>query len=204
LSKAPGVPTSRYIHMLLSLDTISKLYNLLAAFSTWILLAGYVLLPGTFVSLQNLPDDPPPSVDPASAEKPDAAETIKRWLLTQIRNTPLLYLATFCTAVGALGMLALWFRWRKNYVWIINRIFIPGTLNSLAGVISTVVNVQTAQDGKWSLTAVVSVTVTAVSTVVNGTLWVVYSQWALRKVQEMHARDYFGGYPGDGDVEKGK
>jgi len=89
-------------------------------------------------------------------------------------------------------MCGLWFRWRRNYVWIINRIFLPGALNSLAGIISTIVNVHTAQRGKYSLTAIVSVTVTAVSAVVNGTLWLVYSNWALKRVQEMHAKEYFG------------
>jgi hypothetical protein len=42
---------TRYMNMLLALDGIPRLHNMLAAFFTWILLAGFVLLPGTFTSL---------------------------------------------------------------------------------------------------------------------------------------------------------
>ncbi|KAH7882019.1 hypothetical protein F5I97DRAFT_387011 [Phlebopus sp. FC_14] len=28
-----------------------------------------------------------------------------------------------CTGIGAIGMVWLWWRWHKNYVWIVNRIF---------------------------------------------------------------------------------
>ena len=198
---ADPVPTSRYIHMLLSIDSIPKIYNLLAAFSTWILLAGYVLLPGTFTSLQNMPapvDPSDPDYDPS-----DPPNAIQTWFLERVRNTPLLYVASACSALGVLGMCLLWFRWRANYVWIINRIFLPGTLNSLAGVISTIVNVHTAQEGKYSLTAIVTITVTAVSTVVNGMLWLVYNNWALKRVQDMHAREYFGEKEG-GRLELGE
>ena len=176
--------------MLLSIDSIPKIYNLLAAFSTWILLAGYVLLPGTFTSLQKIPTPTDPS-DP-HYDPDDHPNAVEVWILQRVRNTPLLFIAAICTAIGILGMCGLWFRWRRNYVWIINRIFLPGALNSLAGIISTIVNVHTAQRGKYSLTAIVSVTVTAVSAVVNGTLWLVYSNWALKRVQEMHAKEYFG------------
>jgi hypothetical protein len=43
---------TQYMNMLLALDGIPRLHNMLAAFFTWILLAGFVLLPGTFTSLQ--------------------------------------------------------------------------------------------------------------------------------------------------------
>lgn len=42
------------MNMLLALDGIPRLDNLLASFFTWILLAGFVLFPGTFTSLENL------------------------------------------------------------------------------------------------------------------------------------------------------
>lgn len=108
--------------------------------------------------------------------------------------------------VGIIGMASLWMKWRKNYVWIINRIFLPGALNSLAGIISTIVNVHTAQDGKYSLTAIVSITITATSTLINTGLWYVYNNWALARVQEMHRREYFErtGKVDIGDCELGE
>lgn len=45
---------TRYMNMLLALDTIPRLDNMLSSFFTWILLAGFVLFPGTFTSIQNL------------------------------------------------------------------------------------------------------------------------------------------------------
>ena len=44
---------TQYVNMLLALDSIPRLHNMLAGFFTWVLLAGFVLFPGTFTSLQN-------------------------------------------------------------------------------------------------------------------------------------------------------
>ena|SRR5882757_8571389 len=33
-------------------------------------------------------------------------------------------IAWLCTGIGAIGMIWLWWRWQKNYVWIVNRIFV--------------------------------------------------------------------------------
>jgi hypothetical protein len=32
-------------------------------------------------------------------------------------------LAWLCTGIGATGMLWLWWRWRRNYLWALNQIF---------------------------------------------------------------------------------
>lgn len=59
--KRPGLPPqsrsqmdTKYVNMLLALDSIPRLHNMMASFFTWILLAGFVLFPGTFTSLQNV------------------------------------------------------------------------------------------------------------------------------------------------------
>jgi hypothetical protein len=52
-----GTPTqmdTQYVSMLLALDDIPNLHNMLAKFFNWILLAGFILFPGTFTSLRNL------------------------------------------------------------------------------------------------------------------------------------------------------
>ncbi|KAF9235410.1 hypothetical protein BU15DRAFT_51405, partial [Melanogaster broomeanus] len=43
---------TRYVKMLLQLEDISAHCDLFAAFSTWILLAGFVVLPGTFAAME--------------------------------------------------------------------------------------------------------------------------------------------------------
>ena len=50
----PSQMDTQYVNMLLALDDIPKLHNMLAKFFNWILLAGFVLFPGTFTSLKNL------------------------------------------------------------------------------------------------------------------------------------------------------
>jgi hypothetical protein len=45
---------TQYVNMLLALDDIPSLHNIFAGFFNWILLAGFILFPGTFTSLQNL------------------------------------------------------------------------------------------------------------------------------------------------------
>ncbi|CZT08633.1 uncharacterized protein RAG0_13624 [Rhynchosporium agropyri] len=53
-SITPNPPLqTRYIDMLLQLDTIPKLHNILAGVFSWLLLAGYLVLPGTFTSIRN-------------------------------------------------------------------------------------------------------------------------------------------------------
>lgn len=102
---------TRYMEMLLGLDTIPRIHNLLASFFTWILLAGFLVFPGTFTSLQNY----------ESSNKSGPA--IEHKILHTVANVPLLWVAGACVIIGALGMVGLWFRWRRNYVWLINRIF---------------------------------------------------------------------------------
>ncbi|GLA44589.1 hypothetical protein AnigIFM63309_004210 [Aspergillus niger] len=43
---------SRYIQMLLEVDHMPWIYNIIASVAHWVLLAGYLVIPGTFTSLQ--------------------------------------------------------------------------------------------------------------------------------------------------------
>jgi hypothetical protein len=133
---------TRYIDMLLGLDHVSPLHNILASLSVWILLAGYIVFPATFNKL-------------AKGDLDDKAETsIEKHALNTVRNVPLLYVAAFACGLGVLGCLWLWWQHRKNYVWVINRIFLPALLNSMAGLVSTLVNVYSAQEGMYFATSV--------------------------------------------------
>jgi hypothetical protein len=104
---------TRYMRMLLALDTIPRLHNILAAFFTWILLAGFVIFPGTFTSLDSLSDSDAIKNNSAASE-----------IFKSVKNVPLLVIAGICCGIGAGGMLWLWWTWRKNYVWLLNRIFL--------------------------------------------------------------------------------
>ena len=113
----PGQPIStpsRYVQMLLQLDQIPSLHNLLAGLFTWLLLAGYVVLPGTFTSLKRLDGT-------SGAAHSNPAEKV---VLSTVQNAPLLWIAATIYIVGASGLLWLWWKWKDNYVWLVNRIFL--------------------------------------------------------------------------------
>ncbi|KAF2270194.1 hypothetical protein CC78DRAFT_574323 [Lojkania enalia] len=169
---------TRYIDMLLALDTVPRLHNILASFFTWILLAGYIVFPATFNKIQE------------DSSLDDAADSrLKAQALATVRNTPLLYVAAFACGIGVLGCLWLWWKWRKNYIWVINRIFLPALMNSIAGLISTLVNIYSAQDGQYSVTAKVTIIVTAVCSVVTAALFLLYNSVMLELVKRKHARE---------------
>lgn len=167
---------TRYIDMLLGLDTVSPVHNLLSSAFVWLLLAGYIVFPATFTKLQRTESKPPNNDFSATA-------------LNTVRNIPLLYVAAFACGIGVAGCLWLWWQHRKNYVWVIHRIFLPALLNSIAGLISTIVNVYSAQDGQYSVTARVTIVVTAACSVVAAALFLLYNTIMLRLVRRRHERE---------------
>ncbi|KAE9378220.1 hypothetical protein N431DRAFT_304989, partial [Stipitochalara longipes BDJ] len=177
----PGAPNrqnsvqTRYMEMLLALDTIPRLHNILASFFTWILLAGFVIFPGTFTSL---------STSDKLNDNHTAAE-----ILHSIKHVQLLVIAGVCCGIGAGGMLWLWWRWRENFVWLLNKIFMPGCLNSLAGLISTLTNVYSQQGGSWSITARVTAIVSGTVMIITGVLFAIYNFFVLAKVKKRHGRE---------------
>jgi hypothetical protein len=202
-SARPGAPQrmnsvqTRYMTMLLNLDTIPRLHNILASFFCWILLAGFVIFPATFTSIGALTES---ELDPLAGD-PQATEFIDH-----VKNISLLYIAGFCSGIGAGGMIWLWWRWRANFVWLLNRIFLPGCLNSLAGLISTLINVYTQHTGVWSVTAWVTLGVTGGSTAICGLLFLIYNFVVLSRVKSKHrmemGREADDDHEGEGLVEK--
>lgn len=97
-------------HMIVDSYDMPIWRNLLVACFNWLLLAGFVVFPGTFTSLSRLGilDGNPAG----------------RLVLLSIRHTSLLYLASFCCILGALGLCWTWWTVRHNYVWLVSRIFL--------------------------------------------------------------------------------
>lgn len=106
---------SRYVTMLKEEAQMDLRYNITASTANWALLAGYLVVPGTFTSLQH------------SNKVQDALQTNKtgRAILQTIQNPPLLVIACLFFAGGTTALFCL-FRSRKirnNYPWLINKIF---------------------------------------------------------------------------------
>ncbi|KAJ6512635.1 hypothetical protein C8R45DRAFT_1087783 [Mycena sanguinolenta] len=177
-SQRPPLPAhasqmdTRYVRMLLAIDDIPSVYNILANFFTWILLAGFVLFPGTFTSLQKNPQ--------LSAIGVSAANVVK--------HVTLYVIAWVCTGVGAAGMIYLWIRWRSNYIWCLNRIFLPGFMNSLAGVLSTISSILGTQNATLSISSKSTIIVTTAVAGICGILTAFYMLVLVQGLKNEHIR----------------
>ncbi|KAH8744750.1 hypothetical protein F5883DRAFT_476105 [Diaporthe sp. PMI_573] len=122
--------------MIIASDRIPVCYNGAAALASWIVLAGFFILPGTFTSLR---------------ERSYALGDSQ--VVKAVVNIPLLPLAGICYLIGILSLASLWFKFRYNYIWVLNHIFYPGIYNCISGLITLIINIYTARDGTWSPTA---------------------------------------------------
>ncbi|KAH8653974.1 hypothetical protein BGZ60DRAFT_460367 [Tricladium varicosporioides] len=142
--------------------------NLLAAFFSWLTLAGYVVFPGTFTSLEHS------QTLTSSNSGKFIQQTVKKALLAT---------AGLCCFFGTVGTSWLWYVWRDNAVWLIGHIFLPGLLHSSVGLITTLINIYTAQGGHWSVTAKITVIVIGLCTGNMSVLYLVYNHWILEKMK---------------------
>ncbi len=161
--------------MLFSLDKIPRLHNILAAFFGWLMLAGFVILPSTFTGLQ-----------PLVVSRLIQGSATGTEPLSSVTSLPLLVAASACVVLGAAGLLWLSLRWRRNYVWLLNRLYLPGILNASAGVLSTLANVYGQHNGDWSVSAKMALVVEAAVLTVMGALFILYSNWLLERVKRQH------------------
>lgn len=104
---------TQYEHMLRELDNIPWKYNFLSSFAGWSLLAGFLVIPGTFTSLQGSD----------KIQQGLSTSKTERAILDTIQNPPLVGIACSLLVVGAGTMAFLFFRWRNNYLWLVNRLF---------------------------------------------------------------------------------
>ncbi|KAE8330304.1 hypothetical protein BDV39DRAFT_202109 [Aspergillus sergii] len=168
-----------YIGMLLELQEIHWSYNFLAGIAGWSLLAGFLVIPGTFTTLQKS----------SAFEESLRQSNAEKLILDTIQNPPLVAMAWLFLGTGAGLMLFLFLRWRHNYIWLINRLFIPTSLNTLAGLLTAVINVFTAKDGYWSIMALLTVITSGLLAAMSLALVIIYQFWKLRLVKDDHYRE---------------
>ncbi|KAI2866782.1 hypothetical protein CBS63078_11275 [Aspergillus niger] len=168
---------TRYIVMLLEVDHMPWVYNIIASVAHWVLLAGYLVKPGTFTTLQK-------------SEKLEQAligNGANKAVLNKIQNLPLLAIACVFFAVGTALLTWLCWKWRSNYIWLVGRVFMPVAMNAAAGLATTLINVYTAQSATWSIMALVTtVMVGSAFFFVSSSLTVLYKYVLLKKVEKEH------------------
>lgn len=160
-------------------------YNLVAAFSTWILLAGYVVLPGAFKSL----------------DWPMLQDHILPGGNYQSQQTAIFSVASVCCAVGLLGISWLWLRFRHNYIWLIGSLILyvarnppiairtvanndsPSMWNSASALLTVLISVYATRGGYWSESAIVTLTIIVLSFLCTLVTFVVYRFWFLESVK---------------------
>jgi cytochrome bd-type quinol oxidase subunit 2 len=101
---------SVYARMSVQANQVQTRYGILAAFFAWITLAGYVVLPATFTSIQN-----------TNKLEGNAGG---RHIQHAVQNIPVLPLASILCCMGLAGSFYLWWKWRANYTLILSRIFL--------------------------------------------------------------------------------
>ncbi|KAJ5110859.1 hypothetical protein N7532_001394 [Penicillium argentinense] len=151
---------SRYVQLVIQSNDVSWEANFLASVSNWLLLAGYLVVPGTFTSLEK-------------SEKLGGAleeSSTGQAVLNTIQNPPLLTTACFLFCIGSTTMAALYWRQRGNYIWLMNKLFMPTLMNSLAGLLTTTVNICTARSGDMSIMGLLTIIASGISAIFSAAL----------------------------------
>jgi hypothetical protein len=110
----PVPSSSRYLDMLVKVDETPFIRNLFASFFTWLLLAGYIVFPGAFTSLNK-------------ANALDELGNVGKTALTEAQRG-ILAVAGICCGCAAIGIGWLWWKCRANYVWLENDLFLQVSL----------------------------------------------------------------------------
>ncbi|KAJ5600707.1 hypothetical protein N7450_001774 [Penicillium hetheringtonii] len=149
-------------------------YNILASAAHWILLAGYLVVPGIFTSLQK-----------SDAVQDELMESKTGELILDTIQNPL-FLATACFffVAGLMIMAWLYHDYRGNYIWLINRIFIY-IVGPIEGA-SAKRLLYTAHGGDWSIMALLTVIASGLSVASASGLLIMYKFGKLERLKQEH------------------
>ncbi|WXC67575.1 hypothetical protein SNK03_013384 [Fusarium graminearum] len=109
---------STYDRMVVESHEVPLRWNFLASLSNWLLLAGFVVFPGTFTSIGRS----------GVLDRHEAGRLIQR----AVRNVPLLYIGSFSCIIGIIGLGWAWWNVKNNWFWLVYRIFLLVFFRSLA------------------------------------------------------------------------
>lgn len=160
---------TRYMNMAMSTERIPRVHNILSNVFAWMILLAFILAPANFCG-QADGDDDVVSYHP-------------------IPSTALLAASCTIFGLGSLGMLWLALCWRRNYIWLMNRIYLPLMLNSLAGIIGSLVIVDIQNHMWFSVAAYVSLGIEGATLLLSGSLFFYTHYLLLGKLKREHVRE---------------
>ncbi|CAP94894.1 Pc18g06700 [Penicillium rubens Wisconsin 54-1255] len=144
-----------YARMLREEAQMDMRFSITVGAANWALLAGYLVIPGTFTSLQTS----------NQVEKTLQTNRTGRAVLHMIQNPPLLAIACLLFVSGIAAL-------------------IPLCLHAAAGLLTTVINVCTSQGGDWSVMAIITTVVTGVTLLICSALLALYNFFKLERVRK--------------------
>ncbi|KAK4119379.1 hypothetical protein N657DRAFT_581708 [Parathielavia appendiculata] len=155
-----------YEDMVVESYNAPSLYNIAAGLSSWILLASFIIFPGTFTSLGKLKDT-------------EAGEAV----YNVVQHIPLLLFSVLCCFASIIGTTFLWLKFRHNHVWLLSNLIGPGLLNSISGLLTVLVGVYASHNGEWSVTAKATITIVSLFLFSMSIAFVTYRFWLLERVR---------------------
>ncbi|KAG2000979.1 hypothetical protein GB937_010639, partial [Aspergillus fischeri] len=171
-AESASVIKTCYVCMLLELNYIPWFYNTSASAAHWALLTRYLVIPGIFTSLQKS------NFLTEGLEMNCAGKAI-------LKSAPPCYHLLFdgsglsndfLANLGAEGELHMAYK-------LVVYVSLPVLLNVIAGLLTTFINVYTAQNGEWLIIAVVMVIITRMSIAVALSLTIIYKFRKLERVK---------------------
>ncbi|KAH8587840.1 hypothetical protein B0O99DRAFT_640712, partial [Bisporella sp. PMI_857] len=152
-----------YKDMLFEYDSIPFKFKLFATCSLWLLLFGFVLFSGTFTTF-----------------KPNPAEEA---LISKVENMPMFVFGILFCGASSCALLYLSRRWKKNWIWLVERILLPGFINSATGLGNALISVGTVHHWEVSATAksTIIITTSYLGIFTVPLLWYSLSLWRMKK-----------------------
>ncbi|PTB40413.1 hypothetical protein M441DRAFT_70211 [Trichoderma asperellum CBS 433.97] len=159
--------------MILEIDnSINPYYFIFAGFCSWLLLAGFLVSPSTYASVQH-------------TNALDKSGEVGKSIINAVRNVPLIYIASFACLGATVGLIWLWHRWRLNHIWISRYLIVPTLMHSAVGLGTAILNIYSIQGGQWSITAIVTVSIVGAWLVISVGLYILYNFFLLPRLKEL-------------------
>lgn len=179
---------TRYMNMAMSTERIPRIHNILSNVFAWMILLAFILAPANFCGQAHDDGD---DADANDAHRTSTMSVVSSYHHHRpiIPSTALLAASCTIFGLGSFGMLWLALCWRRNYIWLMNRIYLPLMLNSLAGLIGSLVIVDIQNHMWFSVAAYVSLGIEGATLLLSGVLFFYTHYLLLGKLKREHVRE---------------